>query len=97
MEPESFLIAFSTPIRVRVCIALGDKELTLKQIFEECKNKYSETKNRETIYRALEELLKYNIVDKRYNKKEKRICYNLRVKKALIDFVAGKVELKDEV
>jgi Fe2+ or Zn2+ uptake regulation protein len=90
---ESFLTAFKTKTRVRICVVIGDEELTLSQIFEKYKFKYNENPNRETIYRGLENLVKYDIIEKRYDKKTKLLYYSLKVKGGFFDFVKNEIRL----
>ena len=91
MDAQEIVVGIGNLLRLRICLLLKNRELVLNQIKEEYEKIYKVKINRETVYRCLEILVKNEIVDKKYNKKSKKILYSMIVLKTTIDFDSGKI------
>ncbi|HEC76541.1 MAG TPA: hypothetical protein ENI33_04705 [Thermoplasmatales archaeon] len=94
----------------KVIFALNsDTRLRIIQILDNCKNcgvmeilkNYTQLYNpqihRETIYRELEKLVDAGIVEKKYDTKNKKIYYELKIKKLKIDILKRKIFISNEL
>jgi Fe2+ or Zn2+ uptake regulation protein len=52
---------------------------------------YKENKRRETIYRELEMLVSVNLIEKKYNPKEKKLNYHLISRKLELNLDSGEI------
>ena len=89
IEKISRLIGSS--IKLELLFIISTNELSLAEIFEIYKKNYGKIKNRETIYRILESMLKSEILDKEYDKTRKVLVYFLKLTKIEIDFGEKKI------
>lgn len=76
----------SSKLKIQICLILGNGEYTLNEIHQKIEQEYNTKKNKETIYRALESLLKSNLVEKKYDKLDKSLKYSLKISKIEVDF-----------
>ena len=78
-------------IKLELSFIISTNKLSLAEVVEIYKKNYGEIKNRETIYRILESMLKSEILDKEYDKTRKVLVYFLKSSKIEIDFVEKKI------
>ena len=95
MQIEEISKALSSKTRLRIIWILKDREMTSIEVFEEYRKKYSDIKNRETIYNALERLTEVKILKKEYEKEEKKLKYSIRAKIIVLDLIDNKIILKN--
>lgn len=89
IEKISRLIGSS--IKLELSFIISTNKLSLAEVVKIYKKNSGEIKNRETIYRILESMLKSEILDKEYDKTRKVLVYFLKSSKIEIDFVEKKI------
>ena len=94
MDAQKTISILNDILRLRICLILGNSSLSLAGVKELYEKIYKDIKNRETIYRALDVLVENGLVDKKYNKNDKKIEYSMLVNKINIDFENGKVDIE---
>lgn len=77
----------SSKLKIQLCFILGSGEYSLNEIHQKVKQDYGIKKNKETIYRALESLLKSNLAEKKYDANDKVLKYSLKISKVEVDFI----------
>ncbi|MEM0134981.1 MAG: hypothetical protein QXU18_07115 [Thermoplasmatales archaeon] len=82
---------FDTDLKIECCFAIGNDSKTLNEITLDVSLKEGVKRNRETVYRSLESLVKFELLEKYYDKTLKKIRYRLRFKEVKIDFVNGTI------
>lgn len=83
----------SSKLKIQLCFILGSGEYSLNEIHQKVKQKYGIEKNKETIYRALESLLKSNIAEKKYDANDKVLKYSLKISKVEVDFSTNAISI----
>lgn len=83
----------SSKLKIQLCFILGSGEYSLNEIHQKVKQKYGIDKNKETIYRALETLLKSNLAEKKYDGNDKVLKYSLKISKVEIDFIDNTISI----
>jgi len=86
--------ALSSKTRLRILNLLDEKELSAIETYRRYKDKFNSNKHRETIYRELEKLVEANLVNKKYEDKNKKIIYSLKARKIEIDVLEKKVNME---
>lgn len=69
--------ALSNPVRVKILHILSENDLTASEVHKKYNNSFNDDKRRESIYRELEKLVDFSIVDKEYYQEDKKILYSL--------------------
>ncbi len=95
MNVETFLVAFSSPTRVRVAMLLSGNELTLGDIVQKYQRIHDTPVYRATIYRAVEGLSEVGLAEKKYDNSRKRITYKLKCDKVIVDFASRTIVFGD--
>jgi len=73
-------------LKLEICFILSNKKLSLTEITKLYEQNYGFKKYRETIFRALDSMLKSNLIEKLYDVNKKKILYSLRISNISIDF-----------
>ena len=84
----------SSKLRIMICLTLNKDELSLSEIMEYIKKSYKIKKSKEAIYRALENMVNSNLVEKKYDQNSKKLKYSLKVTKLEIDFKNKEISLR---
>jgi len=87
--------ALSSETRLKILGLFNNKSHSAIEIFRKYNGNYSDSKQRETIYRELEKLVDAGILEKDYISKNKKIIYRNRLSKISID--CRELEIKTEV
>lgn len=98
MDVELLGQVIKNPLRRDLIKLLLKKELTASEAFEEVKELGVEVKYRQTVYRALEDLVELGIAKKSYNQ-DSGLVYSVEAQKIVIyleEMRAHKVENSDE-
>ncbi len=94
MDIVSFGKAVSNELRVSILMLLAGPGMELKECFEKVKVSFPNI-HRESVYRALEELVEIKLVRKEYSQEDKRLLYSLTWRYVKIDFSTGMIELSN--
>lgn len=81
----------SSILKIQICLILGNEEYTLNEIHQKIEQEYNTKRNKETVYRALESLLKSKLVEKKYDQLDKALKYSLKINKIELDFTSRKL------
>lgn len=96
ITPKDISNLMGNRLKLELCFILREKKLSLNEIVEAYEQKYGTKKYRETIFRALQEMLKSELIEKTYDQQRKKIQYHLLIRGLLIDFAREKIESIEE-
>ncbi|MHC1680799.1 MAG: ArsR/SmtB family transcription factor [Methanomassiliicoccales archaeon] len=88
MEIEEVAKALSSDTRLKILKMLAEGEASAVHVYKMYNEKYSDRRERATIYRELEVLYKSNFLVKTYKEESKEIVYRLSARSINIDLVA---------
>jgi hypothetical protein len=80
-------------LKLELCFILSDKKLSLNEVVLLYEQKFKKKKYRETVFRALDEMLKSKLIEKTYDSDRKKIQYGLIITGLQFNFINGHVEL----
>jgi DNA-binding transcriptional ArsR family regulator len=88
--------ALSSITRLRLIEIISEFEkLTATEVYNIYREKYNDSKHRESIYRELEKLVTAKILKKEYDDRTKRIVYKLHLSNIKINLQDLKIETGD--
>ena len=93
-EIDNIYNLLSSKLRIMLCLTLNKDMLSLLEIMEYIKKNYKIKKSKEAIYRALENMVNANLVEKTYDQNSKKLKYSLKVSKLEIDFQNKEISLR---
>lgn len=85
MDIESLGFALKSETRRLIIIVLSEKPLSSVKVYRKLIGEFQVSLKRETIYKELEKLVDFKIIEKNYNQNMKEIQYELKYRKILID------------
>lgn len=85
--------ALANPTRVRLLTILSEQDYSASTAHEQYNKRFSDEKHRESVYRELENLVEYGLLNKNYATKEKELRYSLRCERLEVDLVDSVVEV----
>jgi DNA-binding transcriptional ArsR family regulator len=88
MEIEEVAKALSSDTRLKILKMLAEGEASAVHVYKMYNERYSDRRERATIYRELEVLYKSNFLVKTYKEESKEIVYRLSARSINIDLVA---------
>jgi DNA-binding transcriptional ArsR family regulator len=88
MEIEEVAKALSSDTRLKILKLLAEGEASAVHVYKMYNERYSDRRERATIYRELEVLYKSNFLVKTYKEESKEIVYRLSARSINIDLVA---------
>jgi DNA-binding transcriptional ArsR family regulator len=88
MEIEKVAKALSSDTRLKILKLLAEGEASAVHVYKMYNEKFSDRRERATIYRELEVLYKSNFLVKTYKEESKEIVYRLSARSINIDLVA---------
>ncbi|MHC1709333.1 MAG: transcriptional repressor [Methanomassiliicoccales archaeon] len=88
MEIEEVAKALSSDTRLKIIKLLAEGEASAVHVYKLYNERYSDRRERATIYRELEVLYKSNFLVKAYKEESKEIVYRLSARSINIDLVA---------
>jgi len=88
MEIEEVAKALSSDTRLKILKLLAEGEASAVHVYKIYNEKFSDRRERATIYRELEVLYKSNFLVKTYKEESKEIVYRLSARSINIDLVA---------
>jgi len=84
--------ALSSDTRLNILKILVNNELASIEVYKKYIEKFKGDKQRETIYRALETLLRADILEKKYDNEKKSLVYSIKNNQLIIDLIEQKVK-----
>ncbi|HIH76887.1 MAG TPA: winged helix-turn-helix transcriptional regulator [Methanomassiliicoccales archaeon] len=88
MEIEEVAKALSSDTRLKILKLLAEGEASAVHVYKMYNEKFSDRRERATIYRELEVLYKSNFLVKTYKEESKEIVYRLAARSINLDLVA---------
>ncbi|MBP7087124.1 MAG: winged helix-turn-helix transcriptional regulator [Methanomassiliicoccales archaeon] len=88
MEIEEVAKALSSETRLKILKLLAEGEASAVHVYKVYNERFSDRRERATIYRELEVLYKSNFLVKTYKEESKEIVYRLAARSINIDLVA---------
>jgi DNA-binding transcriptional ArsR family regulator len=79
--------ALSSDTRLKILKVLAEGEASAVHVYKMYNEKYSDRKERATIYRELEVLFKCNFLVKTYREESKEITYHLAARSINLDLI----------
>ena len=87
MEIEEVAKALSSDTRLKILKLLADGEASAVHVYKMYNERFSDRRERATIYRELEVLYKTNFLVKTYREESKEIVYRLAARSIKLDLV----------
>lgn len=87
MEIEEVAKALSSDTRLKILKVLAEEEASAVHVYKKYNERYTERKERATIYRELEVLYKCNFLVKTYREESKEITYRLSARSINLDLI----------
>ncbi|MEM2506533.1 MAG: transcriptional repressor [Nitrososphaeria archaeon] len=84
--------AIRSNTRIRILKIINDKHLRAIDVYKEIV-KFQKI-HRESVYKELELLVKYGLLDKKYDATKKAIVYTLKIRAVNIDLAKGEIMVK---
>ncbi len=94
MDLNTIFKNFNTELKVQIAIVLSNDVMTAREIIDEHKALFGGSIRRETVYRALESMIKYGAVEKKYDSESNAVYYKLVIKSFKINFVDRDLKLE---
>jgi DNA-binding transcriptional ArsR family regulator len=91
MEIEEVAKALSSDTRLKIIRLLAEGEASAVSVFKKYNERFSDRRERATIYRELEVLYKSNFLVKTYREDSKEIVYRLAARSINIDLITQTV------
>jgi DNA-binding transcriptional ArsR family regulator len=88
MDIEEVAKALSSDTRLKILKMLAEGEASAVHVYKMYNERFSDRRERATIYRELEVLYKSNFLVKTYKEESKEIVYRLSARSINIDLVA---------
>lgn len=87
MEIEEVARALSSDTRLNILKLLAEGEASAVNVYKMYNEKFSDRRERTTIYRELEVLFKCNLLVKTYKEESKEIVYRLAARSINLDLI----------
>jgi DNA-binding transcriptional ArsR family regulator len=87
MEIEEVAKALSSDTRLKILKVLAEGEASAVHVYKMYNERFSDRKERATIYRELEVLFKSNFLVKTYREESKEITYRLAARSINLDLI----------
>jgi len=88
MEIEEVAKALSSETRLKILRLLAEGEASAVHVYKVYNERFSDRRERATIYRELEVLYKSNFLVKTYKEESKEIVYRLAARSINLDLIA---------
>ena len=87
MEIEEVAKALSSDTRLKILKVLADGDASAVHVYRMYNEKFSDRRERATVYRELEVLYKCNFLVKSYREESKEIVYRLAARSIKLDLI----------
>jgi Fe2+ or Zn2+ uptake regulation protein len=94
VKVEEVASALNSGMRRSILLVLAEGPETTQGVIRRLDQRGQAIKHRETVYRALENLVRSGLADKTYHP-GKGLCYRLKVRRVAIDIGTGTVRTSD--
>ena len=92
MDLVEFGKSVSNQTRVRLLHLLSERDYSATEVYEIYDTQYNEKKHRTTIYRQLERMNDWGILDKYYDESEGELKYSLKCDNVRVDLSNSEIE-----